>query len=69
MYEIIQFIDRSKDEPLSCLDYPVPRSQAPERWVKYYVNKFGDGNTYVVGTWVIFPARYPRATYAAMVSH
>ena len=72
MYEeIIQFIDRSKDEPFVLFwTTPVPHVplQAPERWVKYYVNKFGDETPYV-GSKGYFPCRYPRATYAAMVSH
>ena len=64
MYEeIIQFIDRSKDEPFVLFwTTPVPHVplQAPERWVKYYVNKFGDETPYV-GSKGYFPRRYPRA--------
>lgn len=72
MYEeIIQFVDRSKDEPFVLFwTTPVPHVplQAPERWVKYYVDKFGDETPYV-GQKGYFPCRYPRATYAAMVSY
>ncbi len=49
---------------------PVPHLplQAPERWIEHYVNKFGDEEPYT-GSEGYFPARYPRATYAAMVSY
>lgn len=42
--------------------------QAPERWVKYYVEKFGDEAPYT-GTAGYMPCRYPHATYAAMISY
>ena len=42
--------------------------QAPERWIKHYVEKFGDEEPYI-GDKGYFPCRYPRATYAAMISH
>jgi arylsulfatase len=49
---------------------PIPHVplQAPEEWVTYYVNKFGDEPPYD-GSQGYFPCRYPRATYAAMVSY
>lgn len=72
MYEeIINFIDDSKDKPFVLFwTTPVPHVplQAPERWVKYYVDKFGDEEPYS-GDKGYFPCRYPRATYAAMVSY
>lgn len=52
---------------------PIPHVplQAPQKWIDYYVNKFGDEAPYYfkkeVGSY--FPARYPRATYAAMISY
>lgn len=69
--EIIDFVDRSKDGPFVLFwTTPVPHVplQAPERWVKYYVDKFGDEEPYL-GNQGYFPCRYPRATYAAMVSY
>ncbi len=42
--------------------------QAPQRWVDYYLDKFGDEEPFP-GVGAYFPARYPRATYAAMVSY
>jgi len=49
---------------------PIPHValQAPARWVEYYVDKFGDEEPYL-GEAGYFPCRYPRATYAAMVSY
>ena len=71
MYEeILNFIERSKDEPFALFwTTPVPHVplQAPERWIKHYVEKFGDEKPYARGGY--FPCRYPRATYAAMVSY
>lgn len=69
--EIIDFVERSADRPFALFwTTPVPHVplQAPDRWVKYYVNKFGDETPYT-GQSGYFPCRYPRATYAAMVSH
>ena len=44
--------------------------QAPERWVQYYKKKFGDEDPYLSDPRSgYFPCRYPRATYAAMVSY
>jgi len=44
--------------------------QAPERWVKYYVKKFGDEPPYLSTPQSgYYPCRYPNATYAAMVSY
>ena len=42
--------------------------QAPKHWVNYYVKEFGDEKPYL-GNHGYFPNRYPRATYAAMVSY
>ena len=69
--EILQFVERSKDEPFALFwTTPVPHVplQAPEQWVKHYREKFGDEEPYV-GNKDYFPCRYPRATYAAMVSY
>jgi arylsulfatase len=49
---------------------PIPHAalQAPKRWVDYYVEKFGKEEPYL-GKRGYFPAKNPRATYAAMVSY
>jgi arylsulfatase len=40
--------------------------QAPQKWMQYYHKKFGNEKPFLGGSY--FPVRYPRATYAAMVS-
>lgn len=71
MYEhVIGFVNENKDKPFFLMwTTPLPHSpmQAPQKWVDYYVKKFGDekpieGKGY-------YPSRYPRATYAAMISY
>jgi arylsulfatase A-like enzyme len=68
--EMLKFIDENKDNPFF-LYYPttIPHAavQAPQRWIDYYHEKFGDEEPYTTGTYV--PVRYPRATYAAMISY
>jgi arylsulfatase len=69
--EILKFVETSKDAPFflawtTTLSH-VPL-QAPERWVKYYVEKFGTEEPYL-GNEGYFPCRYPHATYAAMISY
>ena len=69
--EILNFVDDSKDDPfLLFWTTPIPHVplQAPDKWVQYYVDKFGDEAPYE-GKKGYFPCRYPRATYAAMVSY
>ncbi|MGH2624784.1 MAG: sulfatase-like hydrolase/transferase, partial [Sphingobacterium sp.] len=65
----VQFIHKNKDHPFF-LYYPSPLPhvslQAPKKWVDYYHNKFGDEKPFLGGSY--FPCRYPRATYAAMIS-
>ncbi|TKK67971.1 arylsulfatase [Ilyomonas limi] len=65
----LNFIDKNSDKPFF-LYYPSPLPhvslQAPEKWVDYYHQKFGDEQPYLGGSY--FPCRYPRATYAAMIS-
>ena len=51
---------------------PIPHValQAPEKWVQYYHQKFGEEAPYDLSDGGgYFPNRYPRATYAAMVSY
>ncbi len=69
--EITQFVDKNKDNSFFMMwTTPVPHVplQAPERWIKHYVEKFGDELPYI-GNQGGFPSRYPHATYAAMISH
>lgn len=72
MYEeILKFVDRNKENPFFLAwTTPLPHVplQAPERWVKYYVDKFGTEEPYR-GEKGYFPCRYPHATYAAMISY
>ena len=42
--------------------------QAPKKWVDYYVEKFGDEKPYYPA-YAYYPNRYPKATYAAMISY
>jgi arylsulfatase len=69
--EVLGFIRSSKDQAFF-LYYatPIPHAplQAPQRWVDYYLQKFGDETPYD-GSKGYFPSRYPKATYAAMVSY
>ena len=68
--EILQFVERNKDRPFYLhwtTTLPHVALQAPERWVNYYVNKFGDEAPYTGAGY--FPCRYPHATYAAMISY
>lgn len=65
------FIDRSKDQPFFLYfasTLPHLALQAPKEWIDKYVAKFGDEKPYL-GKEGYFPARYPHATYAAMVSY
>lgn len=69
--EILKFVESSKDKPFLLMwTTPLPHVplQAPEKLVKYYVDKFGDEAPYD-GKQGYFPCRYPRATYAAMMTY
>jgi len=69
--EILKFVEGNKDKPFYLhwtTTLPHVALQAPERWVKYYVDKFGTEEPYI-GDRGYFPCRYPRATYAAMISY
>ena len=65
----VNFININKNKPFF-LYYasPLPHVslQAPKKWVDYYHAKFGDEKPFLGGSY--FPCRYPRATYAAMIS-
>jgi arylsulfatase len=69
--ELMGFIERNSAEPFFAYwATPIPHAplQAPQRWINYYVNKFGNEEPYL-GNNGYFPARYPHATYAAMISY
>jgi arylsulfatase A-like enzyme len=72
--EISQFVSDNKNNPFFLYWAPtIPHLplQAPDRWINYYVKKFGDETPYngrKKGEGY-FPQRFPRATYAAMVSY
>lgn len=69
--ELIQYVRKSKHQPFFLFwATPIPHVplQAPQRWIDYYVRKFGDEEPYT-GNKSYYPSRYPHATYAAMVSY
>ncbi len=69
--EMIQFVEQSSEDPFFFYwASPIPHValQAPQRWVDHYVEKFGDEDPYL-GDRGYFPSRYPKATYAAMISY
>ena len=68
--EALGFMDRHQKESFF-LFYasPIPHVplQAPQHWVEYYREKIGPETPYTNGSY--FPTRYPKATYAAMISY
>ena len=69
--EAQEFIQGSHDQPfLLYFASPIPHVplQAPQKWVDYYLEKWGEEMPYT-GKRGYFPNRHPRATYAAMVSY
>ena len=68
--EVLSFIEANKDKPFFMYyASPIPHLplQAPQKWVDYYVDKFGDEEPLKKAYY--YPNRYPRATYAAMISY
>ena len=69
--EALNFIEKSKNDNFF-LYYasviPHLPLQAPKKWVDYYVEKFGDEKPYYPA-YAYYPNRYPKATYAAMISY
>ncbi len=65
----LRFIDKNKEKPFF-LYYPSPLPhvslQAPADLVQYYHKKFGEEPPFSGDSY--FPCRYPRATYAAMIT-
>ncbi len=69
--ELASFINHNRDQPFFMYwATPIPHAplQAPQKWVDYYVKKFGDEEPYIADKGY-FPNRYPHATYAAMISY
>ena len=69
--EALNFIEKNKHDNFF-LYYasviPHLPLQAPKKWVDYYVEKFGDEKPYYPA-YAYYPNRYPKATYAAMISY
>lgn len=69
--EALRFMEENKTQPFF-LYYATPLPhvpiQAPQRLIDHYVRKFGDESPYL-GQADYFPARYPHAGYAAMVTY
>ncbi len=69
--ELTGFVEENKNNPFYMYwATPIPHApiQAPQRWVDYYVKKFGNEKPYL-GDNGYFPHRYPHAGYAAMISY
>lgn len=70
--ELTKFVERNHKKPFVLFwTIPVPHvslQYGDRKWVDYYHKKFGDEKPYL-GNKGYFPCRYPKATYAAMVSH
>lgn len=69
-YESLRFMEQNVDKPFFVFystTLPHKPIQAPKRLVDKYVKKFGDEKPYTGGSY--YPCRYPKATYAAMVSY
>lgn len=67
----LSFINENKDNPFFMYyASPLPHLplQAPKEYVDKYRKVFGDEEPYI-GDHSYFPNRYPRATYAAMISY
>lgn len=69
--KLTDFVNDNKNSPFFLYwATPIPHValQAPQKWVDYYVDKFGDEKPYL-GEKSYFPNRYPHAAYAAMISY
>jgi arylsulfatase A-like enzyme len=65
------FVVENKDNPFFfywASLIPHVALQAPQRWVDYYIKKFGDEEPYL-GNKGYYPHQNPHAVYAAMVSY
>ena len=69
---LLSFVDANKTNPfLLFWTTPIPHVslQAPDKWVDYYRQKFGDEEPYLGQAGGYYPCRWPHATYAAMLSY
>ena len=69
--EMISFISENKQNPFFLYwATPIPHNplQAPQKWINYYKEKFGEEKPYL-GQNGYFPNQNPRAAYAAMISY
>ncbi len=66
--EALSFIRSTENKPFFLFFTTNVPLQAPAGWVEKYRKKIGDEKPYL-GEKGYFPCRYPRATYAAMVSY
>ncbi len=68
--EALNFLDENKNDPFF-LYYPTPIPhvplQVPKKYVDMYRDVFGDEEPYIKGSY--FPCRYPKATYAGMITY
>jgi arylsulfatase len=68
--EVLNFVEAHQDSSFFLYySTPIPHAaiQAPQHWVDYYHEKFGEEEPYTGKQY--FPIRYPKATYAAMISY
>jgi arylsulfatase len=69
--KMMDYLSLHKSEPFFLYwATPIPHNpiQAPQRWVDYYIKKFGAEEPYI-GNKSYYPHQYPRAAYAAMISY
>lgn len=69
--EMLGFISENKENPFFFYwATPIPHNpiQAPQKWVDYYKEKFGEEEPYL-GEIGYYPHQNPRAGYAAMISY
>ena len=69
--KVEKFVENSVDEEFFLMwTTTIPHSAlaAPDEWVAKYVERFGDEEPVYMGKGY-FPSRYPKATFAAMISY
>lgn len=69
--ELIGYVKEKRDKPFFLYwATPIPHVplQSTNKWINYYVKKFGDEQPYI-GDKGYYPTRYPHASYAAMISY
>ncbi|WP_297803057.1 arylsulfatase [uncultured Polaribacter sp.] len=69
--EVLNFIEKNKEQPFFMYyATPLPHLplQVPHEYVEKYLKIFGDEKPYL-GNKGYFPNRYPKATYAGMISY